>query len=49
MDDVIKYLSEHLEIEIWEHEDMYSKNLTVKLLLGTNVISESSIQIENKM
>jgi hypothetical protein len=49
MEDVIKYLSEHLEIEICEQEDTYSKDLTVKLLLGTNVISESSIKIENKM
>jgi hypothetical protein len=49
MEAVIKYLSEHLEIEIWESEDMYSRDVTVKLILNENVISESSIQIENKM
>jgi hypothetical protein len=49
IEDVIKYLVEHLEIEVWEQEDMYSKGLTVKLLICDTVISESSVQIENKM
>jgi hypothetical protein len=49
MEAVIKYLTQYLEIELSESEDMYSKDLTIKLSLGGNVISESSIQIENKL
>jgi energy-converting hydrogenase A subunit M len=49
IEDVIKYLAEHLEIKVEEQEDMYRQDLTVKLLIGETVISESSVQIENKM
>ena len=50
IEDLIRdYITNHLEVGVFIREDMYSKDIVVKLVLCGLDISEEEHRIENKM